>query len=212
MNNHSMHVTAIIMCGGRGTRMGKSTEEKPLQKLKGRMLIEYVADALVGSNIFERIIGVTSSNTPNTNSFLRHHLYYKAGLIEVFKTRSDGYPTDLSKVVQTLKPRHVFVVPADLPLLRSKIVRKIVFNAIRLNHPCVSIVLEKSFVENMGMKPSVVVPIGTKKYCHSGITVIDSCKFAPNSYVNEVYIPMNEKQLAVNINSRNELRAAEKLF
>ena len=42
--------------------------------------------------------------------------------------------------------------------------------------------------------------------------MIDSCKFAPNSYVNEVYIPMNEKQLAVNINSRNELRAAEKLF
>jgi len=46
--------------------MGKSTEEKPLQKLKGRMLIEYVADALVGSNIFERIVGVTSSNTPIT--------------------------------------------------------------------------------------------------------------------------------------------------
>ena len=64
MNNHSMHVTAIIMCGGRGTRMGKSTEEKPLQKLKGRMLIEYVVDALVGSNIFERIVGVTSSQHP----------------------------------------------------------------------------------------------------------------------------------------------------
>ena len=60
MNNRSMHVTAIIMCGGRGTRMGKSTEEKPLQKLKGRMLIEYVVDALVGSNIFERIVGVTT--------------------------------------------------------------------------------------------------------------------------------------------------------
>ena len=42
--------------------------------------------------------------------------------------------------------------------------------------------------------------------------MIDSCKFARNSYVNEVYIPMNEKQLAVNINSRNELRGSRKTF
>ena len=46
--------------------------EKPLLKLNGRTMIEYVIDSIVESKIFERVICLSSSNTPKTNAFLCH--------------------------------------------------------------------------------------------------------------------------------------------
>ena len=199
-------IIAVIMCGGKGSRMEQFVDsEKPLLKLNGRTMIEYVIDSIVESKIFERVICLSSSNTPKTNAFLYNHNYYVSGIIDVVESKGISYSTDLFKLLYNLKPIKIFVVSADTPLLNPKIIRQII-NRCLPNLPCVSIVLEKNFVEDLGIKPSVIFNITGKEYCHSGILIIDSSKIEyKHTYLEEYYLIMNEKEIAVNINTRKEL-------
>ena len=81
-----------------------------------------------------------------------------------------------------------------------------------LNFPCVSVVLEKLFVERIGVEPSITVVIGKKEHCHSGITILDSSKVSRDRILEEHYIVMNKKELAVNVNSTRELEMAEAML
>jgi GTP:adenosylcobinamide-phosphate guanylyltransferase len=200
---------AALMCGGRGTRMGIAPEtEKPLLKLKGSTMIDRVLHALVGSGQFEKIVAIPSINTPKTNTFIRNHYYSSLEPIDVVETGGISYSTDLSVAVCKFKPARVFVVSADLPLLNSKIVQNVVVRCLSSN-PCVSILVEKLFVESIGIKPSIVTVIRRKGYCHSGITILDSSKVNRGFSLAEHYIVMNEKELAVNVNTTRELEIAE---
>ncbi|HET7146871.1 MAG TPA: NTP transferase domain-containing protein [Candidatus Nitrosopolaris sp.] len=202
---------AALMCGGRGTRMGVLPDtEKPLLKLKGSTMIDLVLRALVGSGKFEKIVAITSLNTPKTYAFMRNHHYSCIEPIDIIETGGISYSEDLSVAVCKFKPARVFVVSADLPLLNSKIVQNIVFRCLP-NNPCVSILLEKKFVVSIGIKPSIVTGI-RKGYCHSGITILDSSKVNREFSLDEHYIVMNEKELAVNVNTTRELEIAERML
>ena len=63
---------AVVMCGGRGSRMAQPIE-KSLLKLRNKTLIEYVLEALMGCGCFESIIAVPSVNT---NIILQEELEY----------------------------------------------------------------------------------------------------------------------------------------
>lgn len=189
------------MCGGKGIRMRTRTE-KPLLRVGNISMIERVLSALAGSRRFSRIVTVTSPNAPDTKQ-----LMVVRG-IEVIETAGNSYPHDLSLALARLRPEKVMVVPADIPLLDSQTVNDIVEIACSKQEPAVSIVLEKQFVESMGIKPSVVVG----RYCHSGITVFDTARVAEDAAVQESYIVMNSEKLALNVNTKEELDLAEKLL
>lgn len=201
---------AVIMCGGKGSRMTKSIE-KSLLKLRDQTLIKYVLDALIGSKNFESIIAVPSVNTPSTSTFLYNHQYYTSGVIDIVEGKGISYSADLSIILKKLKPARVFVVAADLPLLNPRIIQKIIIQCLPC-FPCTCVILEKSFVKNFGVIPSVVFNIGTKEYCYSGILIIDSSKLKSNSKLEEYYLIMNEKEIAVNVNTVVELEIAERLL
>jgi adenosylcobinamide-phosphate guanylyltransferase len=203
---------AALMCGGRGTRMGTVLEtEKPMLKLRGMTMVDRVLHALVGFGQFEKIVAISSLNTPKTTVFLRDHYYYSLGLIDVVETDGISYSKDLSVVVQKFEPSRVFVVSADLPLLDSKIVQTIVVKCVS-TFPCVSILLEKLFVESIGIEPSIIIVRGKKEYSHSGITILDSSKVNLDHILEEHYIVMNEKELAINVNTTRELEIAEAML
>jgi adenosylcobinamide-phosphate guanylyltransferase len=201
---------AALMCGGRGTRMDTVIEtEKPMLILKGVTLVERVLRALIGFGQFEKIVAISSLNTPKTTIFLRNH-YSSSGLIDIVETNGISYSNDLS-IVHKFKPSRVFVVSADLPLLNPKIVQDIAVRSMP-NFPCVSVVLEKLFVERIGIEPSITIVIGKKEYSHSGITILDSSKVNGDLVLEEHYIVMNNKELAVNVNSKRELAIAEAML
>jgi adenosylcobinamide-phosphate guanylyltransferase len=203
---------AALMCGGRGTRMNAVIEtEKPMLKLRGVTMVERVLRALVGFRQFEKIVAISSLNTPKTTVFLRNHYYSSSGLIDVVETKGISYSKDLSIVVHKFEPSRVFVVSADLPLLNPKIVQDIAVRSMP-NFPCVSVVLEKLFVERIGIEPSIRIIIGKKEYSHSGITILDSSKVNRDRILEEHYIVMNKKELAVNVNSTRELEMAEAML
>ena len=202
---------AALMCGGRGTRMDTVIEtEKPMLKLRGVTMIERVLRALVEFGQFEKIVAISSIHTPKTTVFLRNH-YSSAGLIDVVETNGISYSKDLSIIVHKFEPSRVFVVSADLPLLNKKIVQDIAVKSMP-NFPCVSVLLEKLFVERIGIEPSITIVIGRKEYSHSGITILDSSKVNRDSILEEHYIVMNKRELAVNVNSTRELEIAEAML
>ncbi len=184
-------------------------EEKPLLKVAGVAMIERVISALVCSNRFDRIIAAVSPNTHKTNEFL------KLKGIETIETAGQGYSQDLSYLLSKLKPQKVLAVPGDIPLLNSQIVNEIL-NIIddddddrQEQKPAISIILEKGFVEKMGVKPSIVL---MNQYCHSGITVFNTLAVGGTEPVEEHYLVMNRKEIALNVNTKEELELAEKLL
>ncbi len=188
------------MCGGRASRM-QAGAEKPLLKVSGVPMVERIVSALAGSTRFGRIVAAVSPNTPKTEEFL------KSKGIEIIETAGEGYPQDLSRLLSRLKPEMVAVVPADIPLLDAQAVSEILDVASKQQEPAVSIVLEKEFVENIGGKPSLLFG----RYCHSGITVFDTARVASETVL-ERYVVMNRKEIALNVNTKEELELAEKLL
>ena len=179
--------------------------EKPLLKVAGVAMVERVISALASSNRFDRIIAAVSPNTPKTNEFL------KSKGIEIIETAGEGYSQDLSHLLSKLKPHKVVVVPGDIPLLNSQIVKEIlntIDNYRQEQEQAISIILEKGFVEEIGVKPSIVL---MNQYCHSGITIFNSMVVSTEP-VKEHYLVMNRKEIALNVNTKEELELAEKLL
>jgi len=199
---------AAVMCGGRASRMQQGVIEKPLLKVNSIAMVERVVLALVSSDRFDRIVAAVSPNTPNTKELL------KSKGIEIIETSGEGYSNDLSYLLSKLKPRRVMVVPSDLPLLNSQIVSEILdaidnsgSSSMKEHGPAISIVIEKGFVERIGAKPSIVVD----RYCHSGITIFNTISFSTEA-IEEYYWVMNRKEIALNVNTKEELELAKKLL
>ena len=91
---------ALVMAGGKGTRMD-SSQEKLLLEYK-KPIVFHVIDALKNSNCFTKIIAATSSNSPNTKDTLEQKR------VETFETKGEGYSKDLNSVLQSIDD-HVFV-------------------------------------------------------------------------------------------------------
>jgi GTP:adenosylcobinamide-phosphate guanylyltransferase len=180
--------------------------EKPLLKVEGIAMVERVISALAGSYRFDRIVAAVSPKTHKTNEFL------KSKGIETIETAGEGYSQDLSRLLSKLRPQKVVAVPGDIPLLNSQIVNEIL-NFIddddrQEQEPAISIILEKGFVEEIGVKPSIVL---MNQYCHSGITIFNTMAVGTEP-VKERYIVMNRKEIALNVNTKEELELAKKLL
>ena len=171
-------------------------------------MVERVISALADSDRFDRIVAAISPYTQKTNEFL------KSKGIETIETAGEGYSQDLSRLLSKLKPQKIVAVPGDIPLLNSQIVNEILNNIIdddddrQEQEPAISIILEKEFVEEIGVKPSIVV---MNQYCHSGITIFNTMAVGTEP-VKERYIVMNRKEIALNVNTKEELELAEKLL
>jgi len=202
---------AAIMCGGKATRMGPSAGfEKPLLIINDRPLVDYAIDASLSSKIFKKVIAITSPNTPKTTNYVQRN-----PLISCLELDGISYSDDLSFVLNMLKPEKVFVMSSDMPLLNAEIIQDIV-RSCQPAIPCTSIVLDELFVKDLGILPSIVFnhDNGSTRLCYSGISIIDTSLLLGTtaSILPEQYIIMNKKELAVNINTINDLQIAEKLF
>lgn len=65
-----MGVTALLMAGGRGARL-KVRGEKPLVKICGKPMIEYVLEALRRACKVGDIVVAVSRHTPRTAAYAR---------------------------------------------------------------------------------------------------------------------------------------------
>ncbi len=215
----------VLMCGGKGTRLKKtlgSNIEKPLIKIKNKPLIEYLINILLQSNEFKRIVAAVSSNTQKTREFIKSNYKNKITLIE---TLGREYSEDYLKIIKYFKKiknekdqniKKILFLPIDIPLISLEILTQLI--TINQVKPCLTIILEKRFVKDIGILPSFYEFIIDKKSCcYSGISIIDIEKIEMNindtkkfNLIEEEYKILNHIELACNTNTFEDLKIAEK--
>ena len=196
---------AIIMAGGMGKRT-HSAEEKPMLIVRNKPMISYVLDALKNSNCFDKIIALVSNNTPRTSQFLAKNN------VQVADSSGTDYVKDLNYALELVKPNKVFIISSDLPLIDSNTVKKIVSSFDRCKKPCLTVVVSKALLDDLDVGTDYCVEHDGKIVCHTGVSIIDSSQVSGQSNIDEEFLLMDKLQLALNVNTMQELKLAEKML
>ena len=184
----------IIMAGGKGSRM-KLAEEKLLLKYKKPIILR-VNEALCDSDCFSKIIFITSPNSPKTKKLLQENNY------EIFDTSGMGYVEDLNLVLKSLNDS-VFITSADLPLLDSEIIKKIV-NLYSLNNTWTTILVTKNFLESLGMSSDYNITFENQICNYTGISIINSKKISNLGNIEENFVIVDDKRIGFNVNTKQD--------
>ena len=184
----------LIMAGGKGTRM-QSNQEKLLLEYK-KPLILHVIDALKNSNCFEKIIAVTSQNSPQTQKIIAEND------VEVLETSGENFVTDLNYVLKKLDD-YIFVTSGDLPLLDENIVKQIV-DTTNPEKIWTSIVTTTSFQSSLNLDSECIISFNGEDHIHTGISIVNSNKIKNLDFVEEDYLVINDKRVCLNINTKND--------
>ena len=185
---------AIVMSGGKGSRM-KSSEEKLLLQYK-KPIILHVAEALSESDCFSNIIFLTSPNSPNTKKLLLENNY------EIIESAGKGYVEDLNTILKSISDP-VFVTSADLPLLDKNIIKKIV-SLYDENHKWTSILITKQFLTKLGISTNYEVSFQNQTCNYSGISMINSDEISNLDNIKENFVILDDKRIAFNVNTQKD--------
>ena len=181
---------ALLMCGGRGTRLDLDGE-KPLVEIAGTPLVDRVADALVASSI-DRTYAVTSPHAPRT----REHV-----TLSTIDAPGKGYVGDLRDALDRVE-RPVLTVAADLPLLAAETIDSIV-----LTHEGTSMTtcVPADLKRRLGMTIDTTIPTDGRDLAPSGVNVIGTDD-------RDRRVVFENPRLAVNVNHARDAQVAEALL
>jgi adenosylcobinamide-phosphate guanylyltransferase len=200
-----MDITALVMAGGRGTRM-KLAQEKPLIEVCGKPVIQYVLSALKNAKKIDSIIVATTNCTPKTTQLMK-----QLG-VKVIETPGKNYVSDMGYVVQTLKLGVFLAIAADLPLVRGEMIDAIVERYERCGKPALTVAVPLETKTKLGMCIEYSFKTDDKHVVPVGINVIDGQKRYGDEWLDQDICILNHEELAVNINTVQELQLAERLL
>jgi adenosylcobinamide-phosphate guanylyltransferase len=199
-----MGVTALVMAGGKGTRMSLS-EEKPLIRVGGKPVIEHVLAALENAKKVTSVVVAVSDYTPKTAKLM---LQFP---VSVIKTPGKEYVSDMRYAVKSLTLHSVLAIGADLPLITSEVVDAIVDCYERCGKPALSVVVPMETKEKLGLGGEYAFKVGNMRVVPAGINVINGQRIDEKELDEEICL-LNQKEVAVNINTVQEISIAESLF
>jgi len=185
---------ALVMAGGKGTRM-KLNDEKLLLRYK-KPIILHVIDSLKNSNCFSKILSITSCNSPKTKKLLEENN------VEIFDTPGIGYVEDLNLVLKTFRDEFL-VVSGDLPLLDKEIIQKIT-NYYNPQKSWTSILVTNKFLTMLGLESNYSVNFNDQICHYTGISLINAEKITSLESLVENYIVLDDKRVAFNLNSKQD--------
>lgn len=206
-------IISVIMCGGKGSRLKKHYQtEKTMIKLGNKRMVEYILDSLKNTDCFFKIVVNTTKNTARTKSFLSKKYKKHVPDIEFCETAGKGYALDLKSLIMKYNDYIIFVVSADLPLLSTYDIKSIL-RSCKFQYPSYSIIIEKNFVESLGITPSVSFMYRNKEYCYSGIGIFNPIKILDlEDNIPERFIIQNLIGVAVNVNEKTDLEVAKRIM
>jgi adenosylcobinamide-phosphate guanylyltransferase len=199
-----MGVTALVMAGGKGTRMMLS-EEKPLLKIGGKTVIEHVLAALENAEKVDSIVVAVSDYTPKTAKLMAKFP------VTVIKTPGKEYVSDMGYAVKKLQLRMVLAIAADLLLITSEVIDDIVERYEQCGKPALAVVVPMETKEKLGLGGEYTFEVENRLVVPAGINVIDGRRIDEEELDQEIYV-VDRKEVAVNINTVQELKIAEDLF
>jgi len=195
-----MGVVALVMAGGKGTRMSGS-EEKLLLKVRGRPMIDYVLDALKNAAGIDRIIVTVGKHTPQTARRVRRFSF------EIFETPGLDFVSDMRYAIKDLGLGDVLIISADLPLVSSEFIGDVLRRYKQCGKPCLSVMTTEEFYSKTRPKED----LGRSQLVPTGINVIDGERIDEPELEQENFIT-TAIDVAVNVNTFEDLRQAELLL
>ena len=199
-----MGVTALVMAGGKGTRMALS-EEKPLLQVGGKPVIEHVIAALRNAAKVESIVVAVSDYTPKTAKLMA------AFPVSVVKTPGKEYVSDMGFAVKTLGLQTVLAIAADLPLITGEVIDAIIERYELCGKPALVVVVPLETKKQLGLGGEYTFEFENKLVVPAGINMIDGRRVNEKELDEEVCL-LDRRGVAVNINTVQELRIVESLF
>jgi adenosylcobinamide-phosphate guanylyltransferase len=201
-----MTVSALIMAGGKGTRMGLPTE-KPLLPFLGKPLIDWVGEAVASAVGVSEFYVVTSANTPETEK----HCLSKGW--KVVRTEAKGYHYDLKEAVSKLGWMDpVLTMPSDVPAITGKFLDKVVgeFEVCGKDFLAVFVPIKSRL--DLGLSISSTDEYRGVWYAVSGVNVINGAKIQVEGKIETSAIITEETEVLLNINTTKDLEIAERIL
>ena len=197
---------ALVMAGGKGTRMGMCGVEKPMIEIGGVYTVERVINALQRSKNIDRVLVSVSPNTPDTEKYVR-----EMG-VETIRTSGENYVGDLHEAFKNLCGEYILTCPSDMPLLKPFTVDA--FVNYFLEHPddSMTAIVDENVVVKSGFTPSFDFEEDGKKWVLSGMNIMDRKKILDNVVLNYSYFKTDWVDLAINMNTEYELEIARSFF
>lgn len=199
-----MGVTALVMAGGKGTRM-ELQEEKPLLKVGGKPMIEHILNALKNASKVDEIVVAVSKHTPKTAKMA------KKFSVKVLETPGKNFIFDTKHAVKKLKLSTVVTISADIPLLTSEVIDEVIECYEQCSKPALAVMVPAEIRERLGLKVDYVFEKRGRSLVPAGINVIDGKRTDEAELEEEIFIT-DKEELAVNVNTSQDLKTAERLF
>ena len=199
-----MGVTALVMAGGKGTRM-ESGKEKPLLRVGGKSLIEYVLDALRDDKKVDEIIVAVSEYTPKTASMV------KRSSVKILKTPGKDFVSDVQYIIKKLKLDTVLTISADLPFIRSEVIDEVVERYEQCGKPALTVMVPLDTRKKLGLYTDYTLEANGRYLVPAGINMIDG-KRINEAQLEEEIIVIPQEEIAVNVNRLEDLKIAKRLF
>jgi adenosylcobinamide-phosphate guanylyltransferase len=199
-------IPALIMAGGRGSRMGLPTE-KPMLQFLGKPLIDWVAEAILSASKVREFYVITSSNTPKTEE------HCKSKGWKVIRTYAKGYHDDLKQAVTALDwMGPVLTMPSDVPAITGPILDKVVeaFEDSGKDFLAVFVPIEKR--QALGLSISSTDEYKGVWYAVSGVNVINGAQVLGEGKIETAAIITEETEVVLNVNTTKDFEIAEKLL
>ncbi|MCL2641980.1 MAG: NTP transferase domain-containing protein [Candidatus Bathyarchaeota archaeon] len=200
-----MTISALIMAGGKGTRMN-SPQEKPLINICNKPVIDYVFNALKNAKKIDNIYIAVTQQTPKTTKYVEK---FQAKIVT---TPGKDYVSDMGYATQTLKLGKFLAIAADLPLITGEILDQIIERYENCGKPALTVAIPIETKIKMGMSIEYSFKMNDKDVVPTGINVIDGNKQYGNEWLDQDIFLLNQPELAINVNTPQELQTAQTLL
>jgi adenosylcobinamide-phosphate guanylyltransferase len=199
-----MTTTALVMAGGKGTRMALA-QEKPLLQVGGKPVVSLVLDALANAKKLDSVVVAVSDYTPKTAAYLADFP------VKVLKTPGKEYVSDMGYAVKALKMETVLAIAADMPLITGEIIDDVLAQYAACGKSALVVAVPLETKRRLGMSLGYAFDYGGQQVVPAGININDGRRIDDEELEQDVYV-VDRLEVAVNINTVDELKRAQELF
>lgn len=196
-------IYAIVMAGGRGTRL-KVDVEKPLFKLHDKPLIKYVLDNISSSKLVEDVVIAVSSHTQETTKYLES----LNGNFQILDTSGIDYLNDLSYILTLFESESkndiLLFINADLPFISGETIDFVLTKYLESAKDSLSTQVPVEIFKKLDLEYSYEFNGSVP----SGLNVLRSV----NEIQEEEQLILPKIELALNINTLKDSIVAEKFY
>ena len=191
----------LIFAGGEGSRL--KLGEKALVTVGGRAMLSRVADAFIAAG--DEPVVVTSHKTPFTRNFCR------AQGLDFIDTAGTGYLEDLREAVELSgEEGPLFTSAADIPYLTAEIISGVRMQYLASGYEACSTWVPLEFCRRYHVTPRYSREINGVPATPCALNIFLGSKLTEEQ--TELMLLLQEPRMAFNVNTREELEAAEKVF